>query len=122
VSPDGHPTVFVREQLRRRGVSCAEQLGSIAGGERVLVAGTVTHRQRPMTAKGATFISLEDETGLINVVCSKGCWARHRTVARDAPALLVRGRVECANGAVTVVAEQLSPLFVAASMPSRDFR
>ena len=122
VSPDGHPTVFVRRQLDEKGVSCADQLGSVAPGSRVLVAGVVTHRQRPMTAKGATFISLEDETGLVNVVCSKGCWARHRSVARDAPALLVRGRVESANGAVTVVAEQMSPLFVAASMPSRDFR
>ncbi len=122
VSPDGHPTVFLREELSSKGVVTAEGLGRVAHGERVMVAGIVTHRQRPMSARGATFISLEDETGLVNVVCSKGCWARHRAVARDASALLVRGRVECANGVVNVVAESLMPLFVPAALASRDFR
>ncbi|MFM1791248.1 MAG: polymerase subunit alpha [Actinomycetota bacterium] len=122
ISPDGHPTVFLREQLDAKGVLTAEQLAAVPHRDRVLVAGVVTHRQRPMTARGATFISLEDETGLINVVCSKGCWARHRAVARDATALLVRGRVECADGVVNMVAESLSPLFAPATVPSRDFR
>ena len=122
ISPDGHPTVFLRDELRKKGVVTAEDLGAVAHQTRVLVAGIVTHRQRPMSARGATFISLEDETGLVNVVCSKGCWARHRSVARDASALLVRGRVECANGVVNIVAESLSPLFVPVAVPSRDFR
>ena len=101
---------------------CAKDLLSTADNSRVFVAGVVTHRQRPMTARGTTFISLEDETGLINVVCSQGCWKRHRSVAREATALLVRGRIEHADGVVNVVAESLSPLFVAATAPSRDFR
>jgi len=122
ISPDGHPTVFLRGELDARGVVTAEALTGVGHGSRVLVAGLVTHRQRPMTARGATFISLEDETGLVNVVCSRGCWVRHRAVARDAPALLVRGRIECADGVVNVVAEHLSPLFAPASVPSRDFR
>ena len=122
ISPDGHPTVFVREQLRERGVRTAEELPRVPHGERAFVAGVVTHRQRPMSARGATFISLEDETGLVNVVCSKGCWARHRAIARDATALLVRGRVERNGEVVNVVAEQLLPLFVPATVPSRDFR
>jgi len=122
VSPNGHPTVFLREQLHAKGVLCADQLLTAEHNTRVLVAGVVTHRQRPMTARGMTFISLEDETGLINVVCSKGCWMRHRTIARDAPALLVRGRLEYVDGVVNIVAESLSPLFVAATAPSRDFR
>ena len=122
ISPDGHPTVFLREQLRAKGVLTADALHAVVHKQRIVVAGVVTHRQRPGTARGATFISLEDETGLINVVCSKGCWARFRSVARDAPALLVQGRVECADGVVNVVAEQLSPLHTAAHVPSRDFR
>ena len=73
----------------------------------------VTHRQRPATAQGITFINLEDETGLINVICSKGCWARYRRVARGAPALLVRGRLEKDEGVVNVVAERIEPLPVA---------
>lgn len=122
VSPDGHPTVFLRQQLADKGVLCAQDLSSVEQNSRVFVAGVVTHRQRPMTARGTTFISVEDETGLINVVCSRGCWARHRATARDAAALLIRGRVEHAEGVVNVIAESLSPLFVGAAAPSRDFR
>jgi error-prone DNA polymerase len=122
ISPDGHPTIFLREQLAAKGVVTADGLPAVPHKDRVLVAGIVTHRQRPMSARGATFISLEDETGLINVVCSKGCWARYRNVARDASALLVRGRVESATGVINIVAEQLLPLFAPATIPSRDFR
>jgi error-prone DNA polymerase len=89
---------------------------------KVLVAGVVTHRQRPMTAQGTTFLSLEDETGLINVVVSKGCWARFRTVARSASAMVIRGRLERAEGVVNVVAEHLDALPVPAGVASRDFR
>jgi error-prone DNA polymerase len=88
----------------------------------VVVAGVVTHRQRPMTAQGTTFMNLEDETGLVNVVVSKGCWARYRRVARDAAALLIRGRLERSEGVVNVVAEEIVPLPVPASAGSRNFR
>ncbi len=58
------------------------------------MAGIVTHRQRPATAGGTTFLNLEDETGLINVICSRGVWARYRSAAQGAAALLIRGRLE----------------------------
>jgi error-prone DNA polymerase len=103
-------------------VRTADELPLLPDESRVLVAGVVTHRQRPMTAGGATFINLEDETGLINVVCSKGCWARFRLVARDAPALVVRGRMQNSEGVVNIVAEHLSALTVPMGMTSRDFR
>jgi error-prone DNA polymerase len=122
VSPTGHPTLFLREALAARGVVTAVGLHEAEPRTRVLIAGVVTHRQRPMTAQGTTFMNLEDETGLINVVISKGCWARHRMVAREAPALLIRGRLERSEGVVNVVAEQLVPLPVPASTASRDFR
>ncbi|MFV0307052.1 MAG: error-prone DNA polymerase, partial [Desertimonas sp.] len=86
IAPDGHPTRFLRAELDRLGVVTSQGLWDRAPGQRVLVAGVVTHRQRPMTAQGTTFLNLEDETGLINVVVSKGCWARFRRVAREAPA------------------------------------
>jgi error-prone DNA polymerase len=91
---------------------------------RVLVGGVVTHRQRPATAGGTTFVNLEDETGLINVVCSKGAWARYRQVARSAPAMLVRGRLEKVDGVTNVIAEKITvlPLRVDALTRSRDFR
>jgi error-prone DNA polymerase len=122
VAPDGHPTRFLREQLARRGVATATELADREPRSKVLVAGVVTHRQRPMTAQGTMFMNLEDETGLVNVVVSKGCWVRYRGVARSAAALLVRGRLERAEGVVNVVAEELVPLPVAAGAASRDFR
>ena len=84
----------------------------------------VTHRQRPATAQGVTFINLEDETGLINVVCSAGAWARYRKVARSSPALLVRGRLERADSVTNVIAERIEAISFASSVlpTSRDFR
>ncbi|MFN0025926.1 MAG: error-prone DNA polymerase [Acidimicrobiales bacterium] len=132
VSPDGHPTRFHREDLKGLGVVTAAGLKAIKGGARVSVAGVVTHRQRPATAGGTTFINLEDETGLINVVVSKGCWAHHRRVARGAAALLIRGRLERGDGDVlNVIAERMQPLgqalgttsrTEAGALRSRDFR
>jgi error-prone DNA polymerase len=125
VSTSGHPTEFLRIELERMGVATAMQLPQrgARGDEKVLVAGTVTHRQRPMTAQGITFINLEDETGHINVVCSVGCWARYRKVARGAGALLVRGRLEVGDGGViNVIAEHIAPLHVAAKVAARNFR
>jgi len=122
MAPDGHPTIFIRADLARRGVVTADGLADIEPGTRVLVGGVVTHRQRPATAGGTTFMNLEDETGLINVVVSMGCWKRYRTVAKGTPALLVRGKLERSEGVINVVADKLEPLPVVASPPSRDFR
>jgi error-prone DNA polymerase len=122
VSPDGHPTRFLRDHLASLGVVTAEDLPTVEPGSRVLVGGVVTHRQRPATAEGVTFVNLEDETGLINVVVSVGCWARYRRAARSAPALLVRGRCEQAEGVINIVADKLEPLPVGPVPASRDFR
>jgi error-prone DNA polymerase len=122
VSPDGHPTRFLRDQLAALGVVTATELPTLEPRSRVLIAGVVTHRQRPMTAQGTTFMNLEDETGLVNVVVSKGCWARYRRVARDASALVIRGRLECSEGVVNVVAEEIAALRVPAGVTSRNFR
>ena len=96
-------------------------LRAVADGTRVRVAGVVTHRQRPPTARGVTFVNLEDETGLVNVVVSPGCWARYSDVV-TASALVVRGRVEAVEGVVNVVAERIEPLGVRPPARSRDFR
>ena len=122
VAPDGHPTRFLRADLHALGVVTAIDLKTIESKTRVLVAGVVTHRQRPATAGGTTFLNLEDETGLINIIVSKGCWQRHLTIARSAPALLIRGRVENAENVVNVIAERLEPLPLGGALRSRDFR
>jgi error-prone DNA polymerase len=122
VSPDGHPTRFLRDELAKLGVVTSTGLWECEPTTKVVVAGVVTHRQRPMTAQGVTFLNLEDETGLINVVVSKGCWARFRKVARGASAMVIRGRLERSEGVINVVAEHLAPLPVPAGTVSRDFR
>ena len=125
VSPDGHPTTFLRASLRELGVLTTVELNELAAREpetRVLIAGVITHRQRPTTAKGTTFIGLEDETGLMNVVCSRGCWVRYADVLRRSSALLVRGRVEYVEGVVNVIGEQFTELRIPIRIASRDFR
>ncbi|ORV83326.1 DNA polymerase [Mycobacterium interjectum] len=122
ISPDSYPTQFLREDLDAIGVVPAEALLDVPDGDRVLIAGAVTHRQRPGTAQGVTFLNLEDETGMVNVLCTPGVWARHRKLANTAPALLVRGQVQNASGAVTVVAERLGRITLAVGSKSRDFR
>ncbi len=122
VSPDSYPTQFLRKHLDELGVIPAKGLLDVPDGSRVLVAGAVTHRQRPATAAGVTFINLEDETGMVNVVCSVGLWSRHRKLAVTAQALIIRGQVQNASGAVSVVADQLRPLDLQVRSTSRDFR
>ncbi len=122
VSCDSFPTQFLRADLDALGVIPAVRLTAVPDGTRVLVAGAVTHRQRPATARGVTFVNLEDETGMVNVLCTPGVWKRHRRLAQTATALLIRGRVQNASGAVTVLAERLDPLELAVSSRSRDFR
>ncbi|MEO5832068.1 MAG: error-prone DNA polymerase [Nakamurella sp.] len=122
ISPDSYPTEFSRDQLDRYGVLMAAQLMPVPHGTRVLVAGMVTHRQRPATASGIIFINLEDESGLLNIICSVGLWKRYRTVARGAGALLIRGIVERDGGALSIVADRIAALPLPAHTPSRDFR
>ncbi|WP_041301284.1 error-prone DNA polymerase [Mycolicibacterium rhodesiae] len=122
ISSDSYPTQFLRENLDALGVVPADKLLEVPDGTRVLVAGAVTHRQRPATAQGVTFINLEDETGMINVVCSRGLWARHRKLAQTASALVIRGQVQNATGAVTVVADRMGKLDMRVASKSRDFR
>lgn len=122
VSPDSYPTQFLRETLDEMGIVPADRLLSVPDGTRVLVAGAVTHRQRPATAQGVTFMNLEDETGMVNVMCSRGVWARHRKLAQAASALVIRGIVQNATGAVTVAADRMSPIDLRVRSRSRDFQ
>jgi error-prone DNA polymerase len=124
LSPDSYPTEFVRADLAAAGVVTAAGLVQVPAGSRVTVAGVVTHRQRPATAQGVTFLNLEDETGLINVICSAGAWARYRRVARSSPALVITGRLERVETVINVVAEGIRPLVLdqKGALRSRDFR
>ncbi len=127
LSPDSYPTELFRPHLEAIGVVPAGKLSSLANGAAVAVGGIVTHRQRPATAKGVVFVNLEDETGLVNVICPMDIWQRYGQVARTSPALLVRGKLEKVEGVINVLAvkiEALPPFGGAGTgaLRSRDFR
>ncbi|NYG55988.1 error-prone DNA polymerase [Nocardioides perillae] len=131
VSPGEHPFVHLREALARHGIASVAGLQQLQGGRRVHVAGLITHRQRPGTAQGTTFLNLEDETGMLNVVCSVGVMRVHRAAARGSVAVVVRGILEREDGVTNLVAdrvEKLDSLIAGAGtalqlrQSSRDFR
>src|ERR1019366_10326239 len=84
------PRVHIRASLQARQVLTVASARSVPDGSEVAVAGLVTHRQRPPTARGVVFISLEDETGMLNVICPPQVWDRHRRIATVAPPHLGR--------------------------------
>ncbi|MBF4552966.1 error-prone DNA polymerase [Corynebacterium suicordis] len=151
VTPDGHPVELLRgflntwhEQPIRTGakagqkrggvpVVASEKLLEIPDGTRIRVGGMVTHRQRPMTAGGAVFFGLEDETGMANVMVTSGLWTKQRIEALSTRLVVIRGIVHNATGAASVTADLLEPVepeLVAAGMGqaarlgsrSRDFQ
>jgi error-prone DNA polymerase len=123
VSTTDHQLAHLRAWLDGRGVLPCAGLKTAEAGRRIWVAGLVTHRQRPGTASGITFLNLEDETGHANVVCSAGLWQRYRRVLREARGLVVRGRLERSpEGVANLLADQVEPLPVGGPHTSRDFR
>jgi error-prone DNA polymerase len=122
LSPDTFPTEFLRAHLNEVGARPIKTVSEKDNATRVFIGGAVTHRQRPATSGGVTFLNLEDETGMINVVCSPGLWTRYRRIARNSSALLVRGMVESAEGVTSILADHLEPLDLSIPAKSRDFR
>ena len=105
ISPEEHPFAHLRDLLRGEGVLAVSDCPGTETGRRVRVAGLVTHKQRPYTASGVTFLNLEDETGMLNVVVFADVWQRHRRVLRNAAGIVVRGVVENVEGATNLRAE-----------------
>lgn len=131
VSPRKHPVEHLRQMLDDAGISSISGLEHAESRRRVHVAGLITHRQRPGTAQGVTFLNLEDETGMLNVVCSRGVFARHRQVARNRVAVVIRGILERSDGVTNLVADRLEAIdtvvpgageVLQARARSRDFR
>ncbi|MEO6533333.1 MAG: error-prone DNA polymerase [Pseudolysinimonas sp.] len=123
ISTDDHPLRHFREALVERGALSSYDMRTAESGRRIEVAGLVTHRQRPATASGITFLNLEDEHGLVNVICSMGVWGRYRRVVRESPALIVRGILERSDEGVTnLLADRFEPLRVGVMHHSRDFQ
>jgi error-prone DNA polymerase len=127
-SPDSHPIGHMRQLLAETGFVTVAQLAELPDRKLVRIAGIVTHRQRPPTAGGVCFLSLEDETGLCNVVCSPPVWEANKKVILAHGALCITGSLERSDhgtGAINIVAGRIAPLRVEAQpgrTRRRDFR
>jgi error-prone DNA polymerase len=110
ISPDDHPIGHLRSMLDQHEIIRIADLGPSYADRRIRVAGLVTHRQRPSTAGGVTFLNLEDETGMLNVVCAQSMWHRYRRVGRRSNAMIIRGKIEYGDGVTNLVADRLEPL------------
>ncbi|MDN5745580.1 MAG: error-prone DNA polymerase [Nocardioidaceae bacterium] len=131
ISVDVHPVQHFRVALTAAGIKQVGELVGIEHGRRVHVAGLITHRQRPGTAAGITFLNLEDETGMLNVVCSPGVMKVYRAAARNKVAVVIRGIVERQDGVTNLIADRVSAIdtvlpgvgeALQTRQASRDFR
>jgi error-prone DNA polymerase len=110
LSLKAHPVAFLREELRGRAVVEAGRLADLRSGRRVAVAGLVLVRQRPGTAQGVIFATLEDETGVANIIVWPKIFERYRAIVLGARLIQVNGRLQSDQGIIHVVAEQLQDL------------
>ena len=111
LSLKAHPIAFFRAELaRRRVITSAAHWDKRLAGRRVSVAGLVLVRQRPGTAKGVIFVTLEDETGIVNIVVWPKVFEKNRRTVMTAQFLMVRGKIEREGLVIHVVAEQLIDL------------
>jgi error-prone DNA polymerase len=110
LSLKAHPVGFLREELDRSGHVRCETLASLRSGAPLKLAGLVLVRQRPGTAKGVIFATLEDETGIANIIVWPKTFERYRPVVLGARFLSVAGRLQSAEGVIHIVAERLADL------------
>jgi error-prone DNA polymerase len=105
-----HPVAFLRERLAARGILATEALGRTRDGRRVTVAGLVLVRQRPGTAKGTIFLTLEDETGIANIIVWPAQFEQFRRIVMGASLVAVRGRLQREGIVLHLIAEHLVDL------------
>jgi len=118
-----HPLAHLRKTLRARGVLPAASLAKQPHGRRVKVAGVVITRQRPQTARGMCFITVEDESGLCNIVITPDRFEQNRRVLVTSSALIIEGRLERRDGVTNLRGQRFEPLARhSPDQPSRDFR
>ena len=110
LSLKAHPASFLRARLSARGILRSEALRSVKNGERVTVAGLVLVRQRPGTAKGVIFMTLEDETGVANIIVWPKVFERLRAIVLGARFVAVTGKLQSEQGVIHIVAERMNDL------------
>ncbi|MBV4504356.1 error-prone DNA polymerase [Pseudomonas sp. BW13M1] len=119
-----HPLTLLRSRLRALGCRSSTELAGVEHGDTIAVAGIVVGRQRPQTASGVTFVTLEDEHGMVNVVVWRELAERQRRALVGSKLLKVSGRLEQESGVRHLIArrlEDISPLLQGLDVRSRDF-
>jgi error-prone DNA polymerase len=117
-----HPMSYYRKRMTRQGVRCASNLAAMPNGSHVLIAGAVIARQRPGTAKGFVFLSLEDETGIANAIVTPQTYEKYHLLIVHQPFLLIAGQLQNQENVISVKADIIRPLLVAPlEMSSHDF-
>jgi error-prone DNA polymerase len=119
-----HPLAFLRSELSRKRYRDSSELAALPNGRHIRVAGMVTLRQRPQTASGVIFLTLEDEYGLTNVVVWTSVSERQRRVLLESNLLAVHGYLESQHGVQHLIAqrlEDLTPMLGSLDVKSRDF-
>jgi error-prone DNA polymerase len=117
-----HPLAQHRPQLNQRGITPASQLKSLPDGQPVSVVGAVIVRQRPGTAKGFVFLSLEDETGVSNIIITPQLFEQDHRVVVHHSFLHIRGTLQNQDGVISVKAQHIEPFHLAtAEVESHDF-
>lgn len=125
LSLKAHPLSFYRDELQQQRILSSAELTHLPHGRYVRVAGLVILRQRPSTAKGITFVTLEDETGTANLVIRQATWDRFYAIARRSPAWIAHGKLERKDSIIHVLVhrlEDLSGKLGDLRTRSRDFR
>ena len=117
-----HPLTYMRDMLTKKGVTPADALVKLPNGTKVRTAGSVIVRQRPGTAKGLLFITLEDETGMSQAVVPPDLLIAHRRLIVGSPGLVVEGILQKRDGTVSVKGEKFWSLKELVAVPSHDFR
>jgi error-prone DNA polymerase len=117
-----HPMTYQRAALRRQGILSAQELEACGSNQFVCVAGCVIARQRPGTAKGFVFLSLEDETGIANIILTPNVFEQNRLVVTRNRFLQIQGKLQNQDGVIHVKAERITPFDSrGADIPSHDF-
>jgi error-prone DNA polymerase len=117
-----HPIAYHRATLRRQGVRTATELRRLPDGTPLRIAGTVIARQRPGTAKGFVFLSIEDETGIANAIITPQLFTQNRVAVVHERFLLIDGVLQNQDNVISVKAHRIRPLTLTrAAAPSHDF-
>jgi error-prone DNA polymerase len=121
VTIGSHPMAYRRAEMNALGVTPAARLKQVPHGRRVRIAGPVIVRQRPGTAKGFVFLSMEDETGVMNAIVTPNLFDRNRLVLLGEPYLMIDGVLQNVDNVVSVKADRIQALEARAAAKSHDF-